>query len=425
MGRFKSDFLRVMEERGFIHQCTDLEGLDALLARESVTAYCGVDPTGDSLHVGHLVPYMMMRWFQKCGHKPIILIGGVTAQIGDPSFKDESRKLLDEDTVQENIRGIKSIFDRILVFEKSAAADKKNIAGAIFVDNADWLKKLNYIDFLRDYGTCFTINRMMSMDSVKTRLEREQPLSFLEFNYMILQGYDFLELYRSKECRLQMAGSDQWGNIIQGVELGRRKEGVELFGLTCPLLTTASGKKMGKTEDGAVWLNAGKLSPYDYYQYWRNIEDADVGKFLRLFTELPIEEVKKLEALKGVEINEAKKILALETTKLIHGATAAKEAAETARKTFEEGARAEGLPTIEVPRSKLEEGIPVFMLLRDAGLAASGGEARRLIKGGGARVNDIVVESEEKTIGLADLSGDGTIKLSAGKKRHALVRLAG
>lgn len=419
MNRFKSDFLQVMKERGFIHQCTDIEGLDALLATETVTAYCGVDPTGDSLHIGHLVPYMMMRWFQKCGHKPIVLIGGVTGQIGDPSFKDESRKLLSDADVKNNIKGIRGVFDKLLIFK----TDRKNIPGAIFVDNADWLKKLNYIEFLRDYGTHFTINRMMAMDSVKLRLEREQPLTFLEFNYMILQGYDFLELYRAQGCRLQMAGSDQWGNIIQGVELGRRKESVELFGLTCPLLTTASGKKMGKTEDGAVWLNADKLSPYDYYQYWRNTEDADVGKFLRLFTELSIPEIEKLETLKGVEINDAKKVLAFEATKLIHGEKAANDAAETARKTFEEGGKAEGLPTIEIPRSKLEEGIPVFALLRDAGLSSSGGEARRLIKGGGARLNDVVIDSEEKLVSLSDLAADGTIKLSAGKKRHALVRL--
>ena len=410
-----SDFLHIMQERGFIHQCTNMEGLAALLKQGPVTAYCGVDPTGDSLHVGHMIPYLMMRWLQKCGHAPIVLIGGVTAMIGDPTGKDESRKLLAEATLQKNAASISAFFKKILNFD-----DGQNTPKARTVNNADWLRGLNYIDFLRDYGTHFSINRMLAMDSVKTRLEREQSMSFLEFNYMILQGYDFLELYRQTGCRLQMAGSDQLGNIIQGVELARRIEQVELFGLTAPLLTTASGRKMGKTEEGAVWLNADKLSPYGYYQYWRNTEDADVAKFLRLFTELAMDEIHRLEKLKGSEINEAKKILALHATALVHGKSAAEEAAETARKAFEEGHAAEGLPTITLPRSRLAEGIPAFALFKDAGLAASGGEARRLIAGGGARVNDEKIDSDAQVISLSDMR-EGCIKLSAGKKNHALV----
>lgn len=410
MTTVRSEFLKIMQERGFLHQCTDLEGLDKLLCAEKMTAYCGVDPTGDSLHVGHMIPYLMMRWFQKCGHQPIVLIGGVTGMIGDPKGDGESRQILSEENIQKNVESISGFFRKI-------------IDPLVIVNNADWLRKLNYIDFLRDYGCHFTINRMLAMESVKQRLERESPMTFLEFNYMILQGYDFLELYRARKCRLQMAGSDQWGNIIQGVELARRTEHAELFGLTAPLLTTASGKKMGKTEDGAVWLNADKLSPYGYYQYWRNTEDSDVGKFLRLFTELPMGEIARLEKLKGSEINEAKKVLAFEATKLCHGKKAAEDAAETARKTFEEGAAAEGLPTIKIPRAKLAEGIPAFVLFKEAGLAASGGEARRLIAGGGARINDEKVSDEQQLITLASLSVDKTIKLSAGKKHHALVIL--
>ncbi len=420
----RSEFLKIMQERGFLHQCTNLEGLDTLLRTEKVVAYCGVDPTGDSLHVGHMIPYLMMRWFQKCGHEPIVLIGGVTGMIGDPTGKDESRQLLTEEAVQNNVASIRGFFRRILQFGDTADTAKQNIPCASLVNNADWLRSLNYIDFLRDYGKHFSINRMLAMDSVKQRLEREQSLSFLEFNYMILQGYDFLELSRTKKCRLQMAGSDQWGNIIQGVELARRVTQVELFGLTAPLLTTASGKKMGKTEQGAVWLNADKLSPYDYYQYWRNTEDDDVSRFLRLFTELAIPEIEKLEKLQGSDINEAKKILAFEATKLCHGQSAAENAAETARKTFEEGAAAEGLPTITIPRAALAAGIPAFVLFKDAGLAASGGEARRLIAGGGARINDEKVSAEQMPVTLAHLSADQTIKLSAGKKKHVLVVVA-
>jgi tyrosyl-tRNA synthetase len=413
----RSEFLKIMQERGFIHQCTDLEGLDSLLSSGTVTAYCGVDPTGESMHVGHMIPYLMLRWLQKCGHRPIVLIGGVTAMIGDPTGKDESRKLLTEDIIASNADSIRRFFDKIISFD---AADKTKPAASM-VNNADWLRDLNYVDFLRDYGTHFSINRMLAMDSVKQRLEREQSMSFLEFNYMIMQGYDYLELYRKQECRLQIAGSDQWGNIIQGIELARRIHQVELFGLTAPLLTTASGKKMGKTEGGAVWLNADRLSPYDFYQYWRNTEDADVGRFLKIFTEMPMDEIARLEALKGAEINDAKKILALQVTAIVHGASAAADAAETARRAFEEGASAEGLPTITLPRATLEQGIAAFVLFKDAGLAASGGEARRLISGGGARINDEKIDDEQALISLSHLNADKVIKLSAGKKKHVLV----
>ncbi|MBI3440631.1 MAG: tyrosine--tRNA ligase [Proteobacteria bacterium] len=423
MTAVRSEFLKIMQERGFLHQCTDLEGLDKLLCTEIVTAYCGVDPTGDSLHVGHMIPYLMMRWFQKCGHEPIVLIGGVTGMIGDPTGKDESRQMLTEKTIQHNANSISKLFHKLLLFKDSPEAVGKNTPLATTVNNADWLRSLNYIDFLRDHGKHFSINRMLAMESVKQRLEREQSLSFLEFNYMILQGYDFLELYRTKKCRLQMAGSDQWGNIIQGVELTRRIEQVELFGLTAPLLTLSSGKKMGKTESGAVWLDADKLSPYDFYQFWRNTEDSDVGRFLRIFTELPIFEIEKLEKLKGSEINEAKKVLAYEVTKLCHGETNAVRARLAARETFEEGMASRSLPTITLPRAKLAAGIPAFALFKDAGLAASGGEARRLIAGGGARINDEKVSDEQQMISIAHLSSDKTIKLSAGKKKHVLVTI--
>lgn len=411
MAALRSEFLKIMQERGFLHQCTNLEGLDALLMAGKVTAYCGIDPTGDSLHVGHMIPYLMMRWFQRCGHEPIVLIGGVTGLLADPTGKDETRQMLSEEAVENNVKAIRKVFDCFL-------------PDATFVNNAEWLRPLNYVDFLREYGKHFSINRMLSMESVKLRLEREQPLTFLEFNYMIMQGYDFLELYRKKGCRLQLSGADQWGNIIQGVELARRVAQAEVFGLTTPLLMTASGKKMGKTEGGAVWLSADKLPPYDYYQYWRNTEDASVGKFLRLFTDLPISEIEKLEKLKGADINEAKKVLAFEATTMVHGKKAAEDAAATAQQTFEEGASAEGLPTIAIARAKLKEGIPAFALLKDAGLAASGGEARRLIAGGGARINDNKISDEQQMVTLADLAADGKIKLSAGKKKHALVTVA-
>ncbi len=413
----RSEFIKVMQERGFLHQCTDLEELDKALSEGVVTCYTGYDATAKSLHVGSLLSIMMMRWFQKLGHRPIVLMGGGTTKVGDPSGKDESRKILTEDDIAANIAGIKEVFTKYISFDTGKT-------GAVMVNNAEWLDKLNYIEFLRDYGRHFTINKMLTFDSVKTRLEREQPLTFLEFNYMILQAYDFLELNRKYKCALQFGGSDQWGNIVNGIELGRRIDQKELYGFTTPLLTTSSGAKMGKTASGAVWLNADMLSPYDYYQFWRNTEDADVGRMLKYFTELPMDEIARLEKLHGVEINEAKKVLAFEATKMCHGEQAATTAAETARKTFEEHGSSEGLPKITLPRAKLAEGIPVFVLFKDAGLAASGGEARRLIAGGGARVNDEKVDSDTRVITLSDLNPEKTIKLSAGKKKHALVVVA-
>ncbi|MDQ2104248.1 tyrosine--tRNA ligase [Azospirillum isscasi] len=415
MTTLTSDFLRTLQERGFIHQCTDLAGLDERAAKGPIIAYIGFDCTADSLHVGSLLPIMMLRWLQKTGHKPIVLMGGGTTKIGDPSGKDEARQLLTDEVIDANMAGIKRIFGRYLTFGDGPT-------DAVMTNNADWLDGLKYIPLLRDIGRHFTINRMMTFESVKLRLDREQPLTFLEFNYMILQAYDFVELFRRETCVLQMGGSDQWGNIINGVELGRRTDGAELFGLTTPLLTTSSGAKMGKTAAGAVWLTADKLSAYDFWQYWRNTEDADVGRFLRLYTELPLDEVARLEALQGADINEAKKILAHEVTKLAHGEEAALEAAETARRTFEQGAAAEGLPTIDLPRAELEAGVAVVDLLVSAGLAASKGEARRLIKGAGAKMNDAAIPDETAKATAADLNADGVIKLSAGKKRHALVK---
>jgi tyrosyl-tRNA synthetase len=414
MTSFRSDFLATIAERGFLHQCTDLDGLDGRLVDGPLSAYIGFDCTADSLHVGSLLPIMLLRWWQKTGNRPIVLMGGGTTRIGDPSGKDESRKLLSDADIAANMTGIRGIFDRYLDFGASPT-------GAVMVNNADWLDRLNYIEFLRDYGRHFTVNRMLSFDSVKLRLEREQPLTFLEFNYMILQAYDFLELRRRMECQLQMGGSDQWGNIVNGVELNRRIDQKDVFGLTSPLLTTASGAKMGKTAQGAVWLNADRLTPYDFWQFWRNTEDGDVGRFLRLFTELPLDEIGRLERLGGAEINEAKKILATEVTGLAHGAAAAAEAAETARTTFEEGRMANSLPTVHVNPSELEPGLSVVALLVRGGLAASNGEARRLIKGGGARLNDQPVADEQQTVTPADLR-DGIAKLSAGKKRHVLIR---
>ncbi len=421
MTTLKSDFLRTLQERGFIHQCTDLAALDERAAAGPVVAYIGFDCTADSLHVGSLLPIMMLRWLQKTGHKPIVLMGGGTTKIGDPSGKDEARQLLTDEAIAANLAGIRRIFARYLTFAPEGS--EGGPTDAVMVNNADWLDGLKYIPLLRDVGRHFTINRMLTFDSVKLRLEREQPLTFLEFNYMILQAYDFVELHRRHRCALQMGGSDQWGNIINGVELGRRTDGAELFGLTTPLLTTASGAKMGKTAAGAVWLTADKLSPYEFWQYWRNVEDADVGRFLRLYTELPLDEVARLEALPGAAVNEAKKILADEVTRLAHGAEAAREAAETARRTFEQGAAADGLPSVEVTRDALEAGIPVVDLLVAAGLAASKGEARRLIKGAGARLNDGAIADEAARATTADLNADGILKLSAGKKRHALVRV--
>jgi tyrosyl-tRNA synthetase len=412
----RSDFLRIIEERGFLHQHTDAEALDALSAKRPICAYIGFDCTADSLHVGSLVQIMMLRWLQKCGHKPIVLMGGGTTKVGDPSGKDDVRQLLTDAEIARNMAGIKDVFAQFLTFGEGPS-------DAMMVDNDDWLSGLNYIDFLRDYGRHFSVNRMLGFDSVKLRLEREHPLSFLEFNYMILQAYDFLELARRYDCVLQMGGSDQWGNIVNGVELGRRIDQRELFGMTTPLLTTSSGAKMGKTATGAVWLNEARLSAYDYWQYWRNTEDGDVGHFLRLFTELPEEEVRRLEALEGAEINEAKKVLADAATALCRGAAAAKTAAETARKTFVEGTLAAELPTVEIPQARLEAGIPAYELLREAGLAASNGEARRLIKGGGARVNDTRIEGELQVVGRQDLNDRGIVKLSAGKKRHALIKM--
>ncbi|MQA66726.1 MAG: tyrosine--tRNA ligase [Alphaproteobacteria bacterium] len=415
MATVKSEFLNVMTSRGFLQQCTDIGALDALMVRETVTAYNGFDATADSLHVGHLVPIMVLRWLQRTGHRPIALMGGGTTKVGDPSGKDESRQLLDEAEIARNIAAIQRTFERFLTFGDGPT-------DAILTNNADWLDELRYIAFLRDIGRHFTINRMLTFDSVKLRLDREQPLTFLEFNYMILQAYDFVELARRYGCRLQTGGSDQWGNIVSGIDLGRRIANVELFGLTCPLITTASGAKMGKTAAGAVWLNAERLSPYQYWQFWRNTEDADVGRFLRLFTELPLDEVERLERLSGSEINEAKKILAFHATMLVHGKDAAADAAETARKTFEEGTLGDDLPSVAVPAAELAAGIPAFELFRRAGLAASNSEARRLIKGGGARVNDAKLDDETTAIGSDAVGAGGVIKLSAGRKRHALVK---
>ncbi|BAI73022.1 tyrosyl-tRNA synthetase [Azospirillum sp. B510] len=418
-----SEFLRTLQERGFIHQCTDLATLDERARKGPIVAYIGFDCTAESLHVGSLLPIMMLRWLQKTGHKPIVLMGGGTTKIGDPSGKDEARQLLTDEVIAGNMAGIKRIFGRYLTFAPEGTTGGPT--DAVMVNNADWLDELKYIPLLRDIGRHFTINRMMTFDSVKLRLEREQPLTFLEFNYMILQAYDFVELKRRHGCSLQMGGSDQWGNIVNGVELGRRTDGAELFGLTTPLLTTSSGAKMGKTAAGAIWLTADKLGSYEFWQYWRNTEDADVGRFLRLYTELPLDEVARLESLQGAEINEAKKILANEVTRLAHGEEAALEAAETARRAFEEGAAADGLPSIEVARADLEAGLPVVDLLVSAGLAASKGEARRLIKGGGAKLNDGPIADETAKATAADLNADGVVKLSAGKKRHALVKVGG
>ena len=411
----RSAFLTVATERGFIHQCTDFAALDARLAKGPVTAYVGYDCTADSLHIGNLMSIMLLRWFQKTGNKPIVLMGGGTTKIGDPSGKDESRQLLSNEQIARNMAGIRQVFAKFLQFGNRAS-------DAVMVNNADWLDELRYIPFLRDVGRHFSVNRMLTQDSVRLRLERDQPLSFLEFNYLILQAYDFLELSRRFECELQMGGSDQWGNIVAGVELARRADSRALFGLTTPLVTTASGAKMGKSAQGAVWLNAERLSPYEYWQFWRNTEDADVGRFLRLFTELPLAEIAKLEKLRDAEINEAKKVLATEATALCHGREAAEAAAETARDVFEAGAAGSELPEFALPRDALERGIAAFELFARAGLAASNSEARRLIKGSGARINDAVVKSETQSVSLADLDPQGLIKLSAGRKRHAIVR---
>ena len=415
MGQPRSEFLRVIKDRGFFHQCTDLEGLDEHLSRGCVVGYIGFDATADSLHIGNVIQIMRLRWLQRTGHRPIALLGGGTTKVGDPSGKDSARQLLGEAEIAANIASIRRSLESYLTFGDGPT-------DAVLVNNAEWLDALQYIPFLRDYGSHVSINRMLTFDSIKLRLDREQPLTFLEFNYSLLQAYDFLELARRYDCVMQMGGSDQWANIVSGVDIARRIDQRTLYGLTSPLLTTASGAKMGKTEAGAVWLNPDRLSPYDYWQYWRNVEDADVGGLLKIFTELPLDEIARLEALQGVEINEAKKILATEATTLCHGAAAAATAAETARQTFEQGRLGDDLPAIDVDRRELATGVPIFVLLARTGLAASNGEARRLVRGGGGRVNDTVVEDEGRLIGLADLNADGVIKLSAGRKRHALVR---
>jgi tyrosyl-tRNA synthetase len=413
----RSLLLRTLVERGFLHQCTDMAGLDKLALEGPITAYIGFDATADSLHIGSLVQIMQLRRLQQAGHRPIVLLGGGTTKVGDPSGKDEGRKLLSDEDIARNMAGIRKVFERYLTFGTGPT-------DAIMLNNAVWLDALAYIPFLRDYGRHFTLNRMLTFDSVRLRLEREQPLTFLEFNYMILQAYDFVELARREGCRLQLGGSDQWGNIVNGVELARRVEGIEVFGFTSPLITTASGAKMGKTAAGAIWLNADRVSPYEFWQFWRNTEDADVGRFLRLFTDLPLDVIARLEAPDGPGINEAKKALATAVTAMAHGEAAAAEAAETARQVFEEGALGASLPVFTIERARFEAGVPVFELLVRAGLATSNGEARRLIKGGGARVNDRAVEGESATLTLADLDEAGVAKLSAGKKRHALIRPA-
>ena len=415
MATFKSDFMRIVHERGMVHQCSDAARLDEMLSTGTRTAYIGFDCTADSLHVGHLLQIMLLRWWQKTGHQPIALMGAGTTKVGDPSGRDETRQLLTVEQINANMAEIRKSFANYLTFG-SGPRD------AIMANNADWLDTLLYIPLLRDVGRHFSVNRMLTMDSVKLRLERDQPLSFLEFNYMILQSYDFVELYRRHKCIVQMGGSDQWGNIIMGADLGRRVEGAELFALTSPLLTTASGAKMGKTAAGAVWLNPARLSPYEFWQYWRNTEDADVGRFLKLFTDLPLAEVARLEALQGQEINEAKKVLATEITRLAHGSDPAEQAAETARRTFEEGVKAEALPAVDLPRARLAAGIAAFELFHDAGLAESRTEARKLIKGGGGRLNDKPIAADTAVISEKDLDSSGTLKLSAGRKRHVLVR---
>ncbi len=415
MSHHRSDFVRQLVERGFVHQATDLDGLDQLAAETRITAYIGFDCTADSLHVGNLVGIMLLRRLQRAGHRPIALIGGGTTKVGDPSGKDESRRLLDDATIARNIEGVRRSLEPFLEFGEGDA-------DALLVDNAAWLDELRYVPFLRTYGPHFTINRMLTFDSVRLRLEREQPLTFLEFNYMVMQAYDFLELARRYDCRLQMGGSDQWGNIVNGVELARRVDGRSVHGLTTPLITTATGAKMGKTAAGAVWLNQDRLPGFDYWQYWRNTDDADVGRFLRLFTDLPLDEIVRLDALQGTEINQAKKVLADEATQLCRGEAAAAAASSAARAVFEQqGGDRSGLPTIDLARTELERGIAVVELLRRSGLAASNGEARRLIRGGGARLNDERVSDDAMVVTCAHLAA-GELKLSAGKKRHARLR---
>jgi tyrosyl-tRNA synthetase len=415
MSAYKSDFLNVLAARGFIHQVSEPDALDALAHSSTITAYIGFDCTAPSLHVGSLLPIMLLYWLQQTGHRPIALMGGGTTRVGDPSGKDESRRLLTDDIIDGNLKSIREIFSRFLKFGEGGN-------DAVMANNADWLNSLNYIDFLRDIGRHFSINRMLAFDSVKLRLEREQELSFLEFNYMILQAYDFVELHKRYGCVLQMGGSDQWGNIVSGIDLGRRVQNAQLFALTSPLITTSSGAKMGKTAAGAVWLNAGQVSPYEYWQYWRNTEDADVGRFLKLFTVMPLGEIERLAALKGAEINEAKKILATEATALVHGSVAADDAAATARTTFEEGGLGASLPSVDISRAEIKAGIGVLAAFVKAGLATSNGEARRAIANNAIMVNDTRITSDKATIGEADVTAEGVVKLSLGRKRHVLLK---
>jgi tyrosyl-tRNA synthetase len=417
MTAFRSDFLNVLQSRGFIHQISDPASLDALAARGELTAYIGFDCTAPSLHVGSMVQIMCLYWLQQTGNKPIALMGGGTTRVGDPSGKDETRKILSIEDIERNKEGIKQVFSQFLKFGEAKH-------DAVMPDNAEWLTKLNWIEMLRDIGRHFSVNRMLAMDSVKLRLERDQEMSFIEFNYMILQAYDYVVLNQRYDCRLQMGGSDQWGNIVNGLDLGRRMGTPQLHALTTPLITTSSGEKMGKTASGAVWLNADMKSPYEYWQFWRNTDDADVERFLKLFTTLPLDEIERLAALQGAEINEAKKALADSATALLHGADAARVAAETARQTFEEGAIAENLPSVEISPAELEAGIGVLALFVRAGLAGSNGEARRQIKGGGLRVNDVAVSDEKMILTQSDLTPEGVIKLSLGKKRHVLLKPA-
>jgi tyrosyl-tRNA synthetase len=420
MTTFKSDFLNVLSSRGFIQQVSEPDVLDALAREKQITAYIGFDCTADSLHIGSLVQIMLLYWLQQTGHRPITLMGGGTTRVGDPSGKDESRRLLGDEDIAHNLAGIREVFAKFLSF-----GDGKTLTAntAVMANNADWLNGLNYVDFLRDVGRHFSVNRMLTLDSIKMRLDRQQELSFLEFNYVVLQAYDFVELFRRHGCVLQMGGSDQWGNIVNGIDLGRRIANAQLFALTSPLITTSSGAKMGKTAAGAVWLNADKVSPYDYWQYWRNTEDGDVVRFLKLFTVLPLDEIARLAALRGSEINEAKKVLATEATALVHGRASAEEAAGTARKTFEEGTLAETLPTVEIAKRDLDAGLGVLTAFAEkAQLVASNGEARRQIKAGGLKVNDVAVGDDKMLLTPKDLSPEGVIKLSLGKKRHVLLK---
>jgi tyrosyl-tRNA synthetase len=415
MSAYKSDFLQTLANRGFIQQVSEPEALDALAAKGPITAYIGFDCTAASLHVGSLLPIMMLYWMQQTGHRPIALMGGGTTRVGDPSGKDESRRILTDEMIAANLAGIRTVFTKFLKFGDGPT-------DALMANNADWLNTLNYIDFLRDVGRHFSVNRMLSFDSVKLRLERQQELSFLEFNYMILQAYDFVELHKRNGCVLQMGGSDQWGNIVNGIDLGRRMMNAQLFALTSPLITTSSGAKMGKTAAGAVWLDATLVSPYEYWQYWRNTEDGDVVRFLKLFTILPLGEIERLAALKGQDINEAKKVLATEATALVHGRAAADNAAEAARRTFEQGETSLALPSVDVPRKEVAAGLGVLNAFVTAGLAASNGEVRRAIANNAIAINDVRITSDKHTIGEADITPDGVIKLSLGKKQHVLLR---